>query len=63
MMEWNHFKRGCIGYSNLNSKLKKNIDKSFKAKILRSEYGLKYFISFMSSIMFIFGNIYFFIFI
>lgn len=60
IMEWNHFKRGCIGYSNLNSKVKNNIDKSFRAKILRSEYGLKYFISFMASIMFIFGNIYYF---
>jgi hypothetical protein len=62
IMEWNHFKRGCIGYSNLNSKVKKNIDYSFRAKILRSEFGLKYFISFMASIMFIFGNIYYFFF-
>ena len=62
IMEWNHFKRGCIGYSNLNSKVKKNIDHSFRAKVLRSEFGLKYFISFMASIMFIFGNIYYFFF-
>ena len=62
IMEWNHFKRGCIGYSNLNSKVKKNIDNSFRAKVLRSEFGLKYFISFMASIMFIFGNIYYFFF-
>jgi hypothetical protein len=62
IMEWNHFKRGCIGYSNLNSKVKRNIDKSFRAKVLRSEFGLKYFISFMASIMFIFGNIYYFFF-
>jgi hypothetical protein len=60
IMEWNHFKRGCIGYSNLNSKIKKNIDYSFRARVLRSEFGLKYFISFMASIMFIFGNIYYF---
>ena len=61
IMEWAHFKRGCIGYSNLNSKLKKNIDNTFRAKILRSEYGIKYFISVMASFMFIFGNIYYFI--
>ena len=61
IMEWVHFKRGCIGYSNLNSKLKKNIDNTFRAKILRSEYGIKYFISVMASFMFIFGNIYYFI--
>ena len=60
IMEWNHFKRGCIGYSNLNSKIKKNIDYSFRARVLRSEFGLKYFISFMASIMFIFENIYYF---
>ena len=61
IMEWAHFKRGCIGYSNLNSKLKKNIDNTFRAKILRSEYGIKYFISVMASFMLIFGNIYYFI--
>lgn len=58
ILEWGHFRRGCIGYSNLNSKLKKNIDKSFSAKIIRSEYGIKYFISVMASFMFLFGNIY-----
>ena len=58
ILEWFHFKRGCIGYSNLNSKLKRNIDKSFRAKLLRSEYGIKYFISVVGSLLFIFGNIY-----
>ena len=61
LMEWTHFKRGCIGYSNLNSKLKNNIDNTFRAKVLRSEYGITYFITFMASIMFISGNIYYFI--
>ncbi len=61
LMEWAHFRRGCIGYSNLNSKLKKNIDKSFRAKILRSEYGIKYFISVIAAMMLISGNIYYFI--
>lgn len=60
-MEWTHFKRGCIGYSNLNSKLKQNIDKTFKARVLRSEFGITYFISFMASLMLISGNIYYFI--
>ena len=61
ILEWTHFKRGCIGYSNLNSKVKRNIDKTFRAKILRSEYGIKYFISIIASILLISGNIYFFI--
>ena len=60
-MEWTHFRRGCIGYSNLNSKLKKNIDNSFRARILRSEFGIKYFISFIAAMMLISGNINYFI--
>ena len=57
--QWNYFKRGCIGkYSNLNSKVKKNIDKSLKARFLRSEEGWKYFFSFFASIDLIYGNIY-----
>ena len=58
-VEWSHFKRGCIGYSNLNSCVKDNIDKSINAKILRSEYGVKYFISVMGACMFFMGNIYY----
>lgn len=58
-LQWFYYKRGCIGYANLNSKTKSNIDKSFKAKILRSEQGWKYFFSFFSSIILIYGNIYF----
>ena len=57
LIEWCYFKRGCIGESNLNSKLKTNIDKSWKAKVLRSEFGIKYFISFMGALMFSFGDI------
>lgn len=60
-MEWNHFKNGCIGESNLNSKMKKNIDTSIKAKLLRSEFGVKYFLSLIASILFVLGNICFFI--
>lgn len=56
LMEWCYFKRGCIGESNLNSKLKKNVDQSWKAKILRSEYGIKYFISLMATMMFLLGD-------
>ena len=58
--EWFYYKRGCLGYSNLNSKVKKNIDKSIKAKILRSEQGWKYFLSFIASCILLYGNIYFF---
>ena len=57
LVEWTYFKRGCIGESNLNSKLKRNIDKSWKAKILRSEYGIKYFISLMASFILLTGSI------
>ena len=59
--EWFYYKRGCLGYSNLNSKVKKNIDKSIKAKILRSEQGWKYFLSFIASCILLYGNIYYFI--
>ena len=59
-LEWFYFKRGCIGYANLNSRLKDNIDYSLKAKILRSEQGWKYFFSFFASIILIYGNIYYF---
>ena len=62
-LEWWYFKRGCIGYANLNSKLKDNIDKSLKARILRSEQGWKYFFSFGASMILIYGNIYYLIFL
>lgn len=56
-VEWTYFKRGCIGESNLNSKLKSNIDQSWKAKVLRGEYGITYFLSFMASVIFLLGDI------
>lgn len=58
-LEWFHFKRGCIGYANLNSKIKDNIDYSIKARILRSEQGWKYFFSIFASIILIYGNIHY----
>lgn len=58
--EWLHYHRGCLGWANLNSPIKNNIDKSFRAKILRSEYGWKYFISCIGGAMLIFGNVYYF---
>ena len=58
-LEWGYFKRGCIGFANLNSRVKHNIDKSLKAKILRSEQGCKYFFSFIGSIILILGNLYY----
>ena len=54
-VEWIYFKRGCIGDANLNTQLKRNIDYSIRARILRSEYGIKYFISFMAAIMLLTG--------
>jgi hypothetical protein len=58
-LEWWYFKRGCIGYANLNSRVKDNIDKSFKARILRSEQGWKYFFSFCAAIILVYGNCYY----
>ena len=56
-MNWFHYKRGCLGKANLNSNVKSNIDKSLKAKILRSEIGLKYFFSVIGNIILIFYHI------
>ena len=60
-LEWFYFKRGCIGQSNLSSSVKDNIDKSLKARILRSEQGWKYFFSFFASLILIYGNIFYFL--
>ena len=56
-LEWLYFRRGCIGPSNYNSRVKDNIDKSLKARILRAEEGCKYFFSFIASNILIYGNI------
>ena len=61
-MIWFHYKRGCIGNSNLNSDLKTNIDKSFKAKLLRSKSGWKHFFGLISSFILIYGDIYYLLF-
>ena len=61
-MTWFHYKRGCIGDSNLNSKIKTNIDKSLKARLLRSEFGWKYFFGLIGSFILIYGDIYYFFF-
>ena len=57
-MNWFHYKRGCLGKANLNSNIKSNIDKSLKAKILRSEIGMKYFFSIIGNIILIYSDIY-----
>ena len=62
-LEWWYFKRGCIGYANLNSRVKDNIDKSLKARILRSEQGWKYFFSFCAAMILVYGNIYYMLYI
>ena len=56
--QWSYYKRGCIGESNYNSKIKRNIDNSSRAKLLRSEEGWKYFFTLIGSLILIFGNIY-----
>ena len=58
-MSWLHYRRGCIGYANLNSELKTNIDTSIKAKLLRSEFGWKYFIAIIASFILIYSDIYY----
>ena len=61
-MNWFHFKRGCIGYSNRESYAKTNRDNSLKAKLLRSEYGFKYFFALIACIILIYGDFYFILF-
>ena len=56
LVEWSYFNRGCIGDANLNSKLKSNIDQSFRAKVLRGESGLKYMICLFSSLILLAGD-------
>ena len=58
--QWFYYKRGCFSYANYNSKVKANIDKTFKAKVLRAEEGFKYFFSLCASGILIYGNIYYF---
>ena len=57
-VQWFYYKRGCVGQANHNSGVKSNIDRSSKAKLLRSEEGWKYFFSLFSSVILIYGNIY-----
>lgn len=61
-LQWFNFKRGCIGQSNYNSGIKRNIDRSSKAKLLRSEEGWKHFFSLIACVLLIYSNIYKFIF-
>jgi len=56
-LNWMYYKRGCLTKANLNSSVKRNIDKSFKAKILRSETGWIHFFSFIGSIILFYGNV------
>jgi hypothetical protein len=59
LLLWIHFRRGCIGSSNLNSAIKDNIDKSCKARILRTEEGLKYFFSLIGAMILLYGDIHY----
>lgn len=54
-----YYKRGCLTDANLNTQVKSNVDKSFKARILRSETGWIYFFSLVSALIFFYGNIFF----
>ena len=56
LMQWLYYKRGCLTRSNLNSMIKHNIDKSLRARILRSEAGWIYFFSFIGATILLYGN-------
>ena len=56
LMQWLYYKRGCLTNSNLNSMVKQNVDKSLKARILRSETGWIYFFAFIGSVILLYGN-------
>ena len=58
LMLFLYYKRGCLTDANLNTQVKSNVDKSFKAKILRSETGWIYFFSLVSALIFLYGNIF-----
>ena len=59
LMQWLYYKRGCLTKANLNSSVKKNIDKSLRARILRSETGWIYFFSFIGAAILLYGNIFY----
>lgn len=56
LMQWLYYKRGCLTYSNLNSMVKQNVDKSLRARILRGETGWIYFFAFIGSVILLYGN-------
>lgn len=60
--EYFHFQRGCIGLSNLNSTFKTNRKKNCKTILLRSEYGIYYFLSVISGLMLLTESIIFLLF-
>ncbi len=51
-----YYKRGCITNANLNTQVKSNVDKSLKARILRSENGWIYFFSLIGAVILLYGN-------
>ena len=59
LMQWLYYNRGCLTPANLNTKLKSNVDTSFKAKVLRSEAGWIHFFSFIGAVILLYGNIFF----
>jgi len=61
LMQWLYYKRGCLTNANLNTSVKQNIDKSLRARILRSETGWIYFFSFMGAVILLYGNLFYYI--
>ena len=55
-MLWLYYNRGCLKKANLNTEVKSNVDKSLKARILRSETGWIYFFSLIGSLMLLYAN-------
>lgn len=57
IIEWTHYKRGCLFQSNLNSACKSNIDQSCRAKFLRMRIGLTYFFCIVGGVILSVGSI------
>mgnify|MGYP003297773171 CR=1 FL=1 len=56
-LEWTHFRRGCLGLSNLNSNIKTNRDMSVKARFQRAKTGFMYFLCVISSLLIILSSL------
>lgn len=56
LMLWLYYRRGCLVNANHNTEVKANVDKSLKARILRSETGWIHFFSFVGAFILLYSN-------